>query len=716
MIRESLMQRSPKLCSIAFSIALFVASCSVAAFAQKRGFQPEDIYLLQQIADPQVSPDGKTVAYTVTQIDKARNRRQSSIWLVPVDGSAPPRRVTSGNSARNPRWGPDGTLAFIANAVEPPPNAPQAPEPTNRPEARPPAPPEPANPRTQVYRLDPGGGEPTRITNFKDGVSRFNWSPDGTRLACVVKTADHTPDSDTKHYQSMAYKFDGRGWADARRNHIFLVDVKSGKTTQLTSDPTHDDNDPQWSPDGKWISYSSTNSSPELTTVLGVGDVFLVPVSGGTPRPLAQGRMYASDPRWSPDGKWIAFAAAPSVDEQAQLWVVPALGGPPRLATELDLFPSSINWSADGQVWFTALERGAQLLFRADPQTGKTVRVLAGNRSINNVELDDKQRRVIFVAAGSQHPAELYSADLDGRNEKQLTHHNRAAEEQIATAPATAFTYASVDGLTIEAFLIKPLNFQPGKKYPLVLNIHGGPNGMWGYNWCSDCQMYAGRGWAVLLINPRGSSGYGMKFQRAVALEWGGKAYQDLMNGVATTLAQNPWIDKDRLGVTGISYGGFMTNWIVTQSDKFKAAIPISGISDFVSVEGTRDGAFGHSRDFGGDLWQAFDNYWKYSPVRLANKVTTPVLLLHGEADYRVPASQAEEYFRALKHFGKTAELVLFPREPHSPGAYEPKHQVEHLQWRLYWFDRYLNGNTQAVAPDQRHAASAAQPAGAAQP
>src|SRR5205085_11404311 len=232
--------------------------------------------------------------------------------------------------------------------------------------------------------------------------------------------------------------------------------------------------------------------------------------------------------------------------------------------------------------------------------------------------------------------------------------------------------------------------------------------------WCSDCEMYAGRGWGVLLINPRGSSGYGMKFQRAVALEWGGRVSQDIMNGIQAAIADNAWIDKDRIGVTGISYGGFMTDWIVTQTNVFKAAVPISGISDLVSVEGTRDGAFGHSRDFGGDLWQAFDNYWKYSAVRLANKVTTPVLLLHGEADHRVPYSQAEEYFRALKHFGKTAEIVLFPREPHSPGAYEPKHQVEHLQWRVYWFDKYLNGNQQALAPDQRPSAAAGEAASAA--
>jgi dipeptidyl aminopeptidase/acylaminoacyl peptidase len=179
------------------------------------------------------------------------------------------------------------------------------------------------------------------------------------------------------------------------------------------------------------------------------------------------------------------------------------------------------------------------------------------------------------------------------------------------------------------------------------------------------------------------------------------------MNGVQAALTANAWIDRDRLGVTGVSYGGFMTDWLITQTNIFKAAVPVAGISDLVSIEGIRDGAYGHSRDFGGDLWDAFDNYWKYSAIRLAKNVTTPVLFLHGEADQRVPSSQAEEYFRALKHFGKTAEIVLFPREPHNPGAYEPKHQVESMEWRVYWFDKYLNHDMQAVAPDARGAAAA---------
>jgi dipeptidyl aminopeptidase/acylaminoacyl peptidase len=233
----------------------------------------------------------------------------------------------------------------------------------------------------------------------------------------------------------------------------------------------------------------------------------------------------------------------------------------------------------------------------------------------------------------------------------------------------------------------------------MILMIHGGPNGMYGTSWNLEAQAYAARGWAVLMTNPRGSSGYGEAFQRGVNLEWGGKAYTDIMSGVDAAIQKYPWIDGNRLGVTGQSFGGFMTDWIVGQTSRFKGAVTLSGISDLISVEGTRDAYYGHDRDFGGDLWKNFDLYWKYSPIRNAAHVKTPTLVLHGDADQRVPISQGEEFFRALYHFGVPTELVVFPREPHSLRT-EPKHAVEVLQWQIYWFDRYVAGNIGAVKPN----------------
>jgi dipeptidyl aminopeptidase/acylaminoacyl peptidase len=250
---------------------------------------------------------------------------------------------------------------------------------------------------------------------------------------------------------------------------------------------------------------------------------------------------------------------------------------------------------------------------------------------------------------------------------------------------------------------MKPVGWQEGRKYPMIVSIHGGPAGMYGVDWFQEFQVYAARSWAVFFTNPRGSTGYGEKFQRGVDKEWGGKAYEDIMKGVDLALNKYPWIDRDRLGVTGGSYGGFMTNWIVGHTDRFKAAVTLRGLSNFISVEGTRDGAFGHSRDFGGDLFDNFDFYWQSSPLRYAKNVKTPTLVLHSDNDQRVPLEQGEQWFRALKHYGVTTELIIFPRENHNlTRTGEPKHLVESMNWQIYWFDRFLNTNESAVRPNGR--------------
>jgi acylaminoacyl-peptidase len=251
--------------------------------------------------------------------------------------------------------------------------------------------------------------------------------------------------------------------------------------------------------------------------------------------------------------------------------------------------------------------------------------------------------------------------------------------------------------------MVKPVVWQEGKKYPMILSVHGGPAGQYGVDWFHEFQVYAARGWAVFYCNPRGSTGYGQKFERGIEGEWGGKDYVDVMNGVEAALEKYPWIDRDRLGVTGGSYGGYMTNWIVGHTNIFKAAVTLRSVVNFISDEGTRDGAYGHREDFGGYLFDKFDTFWDRSPLKYANKVKTPILILHSDNDYRVPLEQGEQWFRALQHFGVPSELVIFPRENHNlTRTGEPKHLVESLNWQLYWFERYLDGNQSAVPPDAR--------------
>jgi len=268
--------------------------------------------------------------------------------------------------------------------------------------------------------------------------------------------------------------------------------------------------------------------------------------------------------------------------------------------------------------------------------------------------------------------------------------------------------FTGADGWNVDGFFMKPVGWQPGRKYPMILTIHGGPAGMFGYDWYHEFQVYAAHGWAVFFTNPRGSTGYGEKFERGIELNWGGKDYLDIMNGVDAALAKYPWVDTDRLGVTGGSYGGFMTNWIVSHTNRFKAAVTLRSISNFVSDDGTRDGAYGHADDFTGDIFDKFDLYWNASPLKYVKNVKTPTLVLHSDNDFRVPIEQGEQWFRALRHFGVPSEIVFFPRENHNlTRTGEPKHLVESINWQVYWFERYIDGNANAVPPDAPSRASA---------
>jgi len=327
--------------------------------------------------------------------------------------------------------------------------------------------------------------------------------------------------------------------------------------------------------------------------------------------------------------------------------------------------------------------------------------VTKGARAVRSV--DPGGVRMVYAANDFTHLDDLYAADLDGSNERRLTGLNAKLWSQLRLAPVERLTYKGADGWDIDGFLVRPLGFEEGKRYPLVLSIHGGPASMYGVDWFHEFQVYAARGWGVFYTNPRGSTGYGQRFERGIEGEWGGKDYTDVMSGVEEVLRLHPWVDRGRLGVTGGSYGGYLTNWIVSHTNLFKAAVTLRSVTNFVSDEGTRDGAYGHREDFGGDLFERFDLYWERSPLKHAANVKTPTLILHSENDHRVPLEQAEQWFRALKHFGAPAELVIFPRENHNlTRTGEPRHLVESLNWQLYWFDRYLEGKADAVPPDAR--------------
>jgi dipeptidyl aminopeptidase/acylaminoacyl peptidase len=651
-------------------VSLLLAGTLCAA--EKRGVTPEDYYSFANVGDPQISPDGRQAAFTVTRVNTATNRRNSEIWLASLDGNSAPRQLTSGASSTSPRWAVDGNaIAFLS-----------------------------ARPDSQVYLLPMTGGEAKRLTNIKNGVSAFAWSPDGARLVCLGRSGPPERPTDTRHYFASFYKFNGRSFFDTMRTHLWVAQVGSAEPRQITFGDQRNDLDPQWSPDNTHIAFASERTDREPGEV---DDIWVVPASGGEPVSIATEHEGDRSPRWSPDGKSIAYLASSKEDESQAIWIAPAAGGAARQAAKkLDYVPSTLAWRDDGgALLFLAQWHGEQQLFSLDARTGEASPLTSGARWIGTPSIYFRGRRMAYTANDPLRPDELYVSALDGSGERRLTHVNDAALDGLNLAPVERLPVKAADGLAVEGFFMRPIGWQEGRKYPMVLTIHGGPANMYGVNWQHEFQVYASRGWAVLFLNPRGSIGYGAAFQRGVKLEWGGKAYTDLMGGVDAAQVKYPWIDRDRLGVTGGSYGGFMTNWIVGHTTRFKAAVTLRSISNFVSDEGTRDDAYGHKRDFGGDLFENFDAYWQTSPLRYAKNVKTPTLILHSDDDQRVPLEQGEQWFRALQHFGVASEFVIFPRENHElTRSGEPKHLVESIQWQVYWFDRYLNGNDKAAPPD----------------
>jgi dipeptidyl aminopeptidase/acylaminoacyl peptidase len=677
--------------------ALFVVGCllylgSYATRAQsRRGVTPEDYLSFKFVSDPHISPDGRVVAFVLTVIDQKKNRRESSIWIVPADGSVAPRRFSAeGFSSNSPRWSPDGkTLAFLSARASDLPAG--------------------ETPKSQIFLLPiAGGGEAIALTKLKNGVQSYQWSPEGSRIVVVstsgpmdgVAAADRK--SDVRHYTHMQYKFNDTGWFDDKRRHLWVTSASGGEAKQITEGQDWNDTDPQWSPDGTRIAFVSDRTGKAYDDSHNT-DVWVIPAAGGTLTKISDHGFEDESTRWSPDGKLILFTGQTAVHQFPKLYLADSSGGvASQLAVkELDTIPGELRWQTSSAVLFAAGVRGETHIFRADPAAHTFSAVTSGPRGIHAFDASQSSGKMVYLANDFQHLDDLYISSLDGSGERQLTHVNSDLWAQLELQPVERLAYKSSDGWAVEGFFVKPLGWQTGKKYPMVLVIHGGPEGMFGVDWYHEFQVYAAKGWAVFFCNPRGSTGYGENFERGEINNWGGMDYQDIMAGVDAALKQYPWVDPNDLGVTGGSYGGYMTNWIVSHTKRFKAAVTLRSISNFISDDGTRDGAYGHEDYFKGIVFDDFDQYWDASPLKYARNVRTPTLILHSDNDFRVPIEQGEQWFRALQHYGVPSEIVFFPRENHNlTRTGEPKHLVESLNWQLYWFDQYLNGNSKAKPPD----------------
>ncbi|MGI9107364.1 MAG: prolyl oligopeptidase family serine peptidase [Pyrinomonadaceae bacterium] len=661
-------------------VLLLVLTLSAVAVGGKK-MTIEDALALQEVYAPQWSPDGKLIAFTVSEWNRKENRRDSHIYLIAATGGATPYKLTNGERGESaPQWSPDSTrIAFLANRDAPRPDAISA-------------------PRSQLWVIPVGGGEAERVTEEEAGVAQFRWSPDGRQLAYVVRD---TPQDKAERDKRKKDKWDAivvdSGFM---YSHLWTITLDTKEKKRVTEGP-FTVGDPQWSPDGRWMVYVMSKGGWQESAFTDISDerntdLFIAPsTGGGTPRQLTTNPGPDSAPRWSPDGKWIAYLAS---DDPAS-WAAKtdlmitgtdagAVAAPRNLTGKYnDSTNSAPKWSPDGAALYAAGAEGVYgQLLKITVAGGEPRTIFESKGAYAGVDLSRDGRMLAFTFNDAKTTNDIWIASSTGKGAQRLTNFNTRIKD-FALVGTEVIKWKAPDGLEIEALLVKPLDYQPGTRYPLILQIHGGPYSNFTYGLNPRAQIFAANGYAVLLPNPRGSTGYGNKFTTANAGDWGGKDYQDLMTGVDELIKMGV-ADPERLGVMGGSYGGFMTFWVITQTNRFKAAIGHAGISDWYSFHGQSDIPGLMEYGFGGTPWTARDVYEKWSPVRYADRVKTPLMITHGEQDRRVPIAQAEQYYRALKKGGVETVFVRYPREGH--GITEPNHQIDLVGRQLEWFDKHL--------------------------
>ena len=678
-----------------------VAGGSVTGAQQPAAPRPvgvDDLFGYREAHDPQVTPDGQYVAYTVSSTSLKDDKPETRIYMVPAVGGEAIALTVEGVSSDHPRWSPDGKfLAFLSERSEG---------------------------KIQVYLLNRLGGEAQRLTDTIQNVESFEWAPDSKRLVLVLR--DPSPeeleaaankgkeDAEDKAAGSskkskaqrpwvidrLLFKADTVGYLDRRRTHLYVFDIASKSLSQVSSGD-YDDSDPAWSPDSRMLAFTSNRSKPDPDATYN-RDIWVVAADskdkGEHPLQVTTHSGEKDHPFWSPDGKWITYVT--SLDpklfyyDTKHVGVSPAAGGEAKVLTRsFDRFATLPRFAPDGKsIYFIADDDGTQNLCQVSLADGKITRPVGGRLTVDSYSFS-KDGTLAAAISDTGHPYEVFA--LTGGKLTRLSHLNDAWMAQLKLSPGEYVSFKSKDGTTVHGYLYKPVDYVPGKKYPAILRPHGGPTEEYEAEFEEPAQLFAANGYVVLYPNPRGSSGYGEDFCKAIFADWGNKDYQDDMAMVDYAIAQGV-ADPDKLGVGGWSYGGISTDFIITQTTRFKAAISGAGSAFLAAL-------YGHDQyilDYDVELGHPWENraVWdKVSPYYRVANITTPTLFMGGDIDWNVPILGGEQMYQALKSLGRETELVVYPGEYH--GLKAPSHIKDRLERHISWFAHYVKADGSPARP-----------------
>ena len=656
-----------KVCSGLIALS-FVVFFTLTASAQSVPASIEDHFAVKSVGNPVISPDGQWVAYTVREQDFENKKSETRVWMVSAKGGEPIPMTQKGTSAGNPQWSPDGKYLSFSGSRN--------------------------GSKSQVWVLDRRGGEAQQVTHIEQGISGYSWSPDGSRLLLTIQDKDPNESDDPRPYviDRLQFKQDYVGYLNRLRTHIHVYTPGDSSAVQLTQGD-FDHSGATWSPDGKSIAFVS-NRSDEPDSNFNT-DIWVVSAERGekeggliqvTKNPGAD-----SSPSWSPDGKSIAYTTSVQPEKiwyaTTHLAITASDGsGTPRLLTQsMDRNISDPDFSEDGRtIYFSIEDAGDQQLASIRTDGSRFTRLVENDVTVYGF---DHRNGYFAVQLGTfSAPAEVYSFEK-GQHTK-LTSANAAFSERVASAPFEEIRFPSKDGTEIHGFLVKPIGYEEGTSYPTLLWIHGGPVAQYDHSYSFTPQLFAANGYAVLLINPRGSSGYGQAFSEILFADWGNKDYEDVMAAVDYAIERGI-ADPERLGVGGWSYGGILTNYVITKTGRFRGAI--SGASE--TLMRSNYGHDHYQRHWEAELglpWETPEKWEKISPFNQVANVTTPTLWIGGGSDWNVPILGSEQMYQAMKRLGRETMLVVYPGQHH--GLSDMTFIKDRYERYLAWFDKYVKG------------------------